>query len=63
MQNKIFQTDAKTFYREIGENQVMIKENHLRAVQKSSGKGYGDRIKLTICLEAQQGIWRKEMRK
>ena len=25
-QNKIFQTDAKTFYREIGKNQVMLKE-------------------------------------
>ena len=25
-ENKIFQTDAKKFYREIGENQVMVKE-------------------------------------
>ena len=25
-QNKIFQTDAKKFYREIGKNQVMVKE-------------------------------------
>ena len=24
-QNKIFQTDAKRFYREIGKNQVMVK--------------------------------------
>ena len=26
-------------------------------------KGYGERKKLVICLEAGQGTWRKEMRK
>ena len=46
-QNKIFQTDAKTLYRELRKNQVMIKETLL----KSSVKGYGEK-KLVICLQA-----------
>ena len=55
--------DPKKFYREIGKNQAMVKETPLKTVQKSSGKGYGKRKKLVICLQARKAIWRKEMRK
>ena len=38
-QNVIFQTDAKKFYREIGKNQVMVKEAPLKDTIENFWKG------------------------
>ena len=49
---------AKNFLEKQKKNKVMVKETPTKEIQKSSGKGYGERKKLVICLRAGQGIWR-----
>ena len=44
-QNKIFQTDAKKFYREIGKNQVMVKEEPPKDSTEKFWKGIWGEIK------------------
>ena len=64
-QNRIFQTDAKQFYREIGKNQVMVKEtpakdniekfyesNIEKFYEDNIEKFYGKNKKLALCLQA-----------
>ena len=51
-QNKIFQTDSKTFYKEIGKNQVVVKEKPPKDSIENFLKGIWGEKKLIICLLA-----------